>query len=253
MASIAVIFPSAIVNWSTISSRPRGATTTPTAPLTRAGRAALAPPTAARFATAAAPRTSADMPGRNAAAVSAHDNVRIEHRQQRLEVAAARGGQKRVDDFALTRRLTSSPCPRLAPDAGRGSRAAAPRRRFADDRRDLVEWHARTCRGERTRDAPRAPAFRGRRAARARPNRRAAFPARRRPPPRAARPVPAPSDRSAPRAAPYASAACPDRRAPPPSSASRRGSRRRSVSARLSLSHASCTASSASLSEPSIR
>ena len=50
-----------------------------------------------------------------------------------------------------------------------------------------------------------------------------------------------------------ASAACPGTRARRPSSASRRGSRRRSVSERLSRSQASCTASSASLSEPSIR
>jgi hypothetical protein len=52
IASISTIFWPLIVKPSTIRSRPRGVTTTPTAPLTSAGRAARARPLAAFLANA---------------------------------------------------------------------------------------------------------------------------------------------------------------------------------------------------------
>ena len=57
--------------------------------------------------------------GRQRAAVGPQHDVRVEHREQRLEVAVARGGEERVDDLALAR------------EVGVGDRALAlaPRRR----------------------------------------------------------------------------------------------------------------------------
>src|SRR5258706_15800927 len=77
----------------------------------------------------------------NAGAEGAPDNdLRIEHTEQRLEVAATRGGEERVDELALPRRrdprgrlgaTDPSPCPtRELPRGGR---------RALDDRSDLVE------------------------------------------------------------------------------------------------------------------
>src|SRR5215218_1206244 len=53
------------------------------------------------------PRAS-DLPGRareGGAWVDPEDDVRIEHSDERLEVAAARGGEERVDDLALAAQI----------------------------------------------------------------------------------------------------------------------------------------------------
>src|SRR5207302_1545021 len=66
ITSTSEIFPALIFRPSTRNRRPRGATTTPTAPFTSAARAACARPEKS-LATACAPRTSADGPPRSAA------------------------------------------------------------------------------------------------------------------------------------------------------------------------------------------
>jgi hypothetical protein len=76
-------------------SRAHGATTTPTAPLTSAGRA-----NRARSANASAlrhGRCATDLPGyalRGGGAVDPEHHVRVEHREERVEVATARGSEK---------------------------------------------------------------------------------------------------------------------------------------------------------------
>ena len=89
------------------------------------------------------------------AGIDAEDDVRVEHREQRVEVGRARRGEERVDDLPLPRRgrrsaRGSAPCTR------RRARLASWRvasRGALDDRRDLVERHARTCRAARRRAA----------------------------------------------------------------------------------------------------
>ena len=252
----------AIVKPKTTRGCPPGAHTAPAAPLMSAGCAARARP-AKVLATACAPRISGASSVRPCPAlcartdgyvVGAEHDVRVEHREQRVEVAAARGGEEGVDDCCAggrDRRRGPSPLP--APGGGRGWRAAGPRSgsapRWARSRRRA----RRTGRAARTRAARREPACRAPRAARGRPSRPAALRAR---------------GRSRPRGSTIGSARC------APSGSSRRDLRERSmsrqtrattvvsqpprfstplVSARLSRSQASCTASSASLSEPSIR
>ena len=69
-------------------SLPLGATTTPTAPSMSAVRAVCARPWYA-FATACAPRISALSPMSAAAGIGTEHDIRIEQRQQPLEIAVA--------------------------------------------------------------------------------------------------------------------------------------------------------------------
>ncbi len=69
----------------------------------------------ARLATSAAPRISSVAPGRPAAGVGAQHDVGVQHRDQPVEVAVARGGEEGVDDLALP-----------APGRRRGAGALAP-------------------------------------------------------------------------------------------------------------------------------
>ena len=88
-------------------------------------------------------RCAADLPRQGQrAAVDAEDHVGVEQREQRVEVAAARRRQERVDDLALARAVrvgrrhgTADAPPRAARELPRGGRRAA------HDRRDLVEGH----------------------------------------------------------------------------------------------------------------
>ena len=113
----------------TANGRPRGATTTPAAPFTSAGRT-YGPRCAkliARAATASAPRTSCVGP--LTAAVGAHHDVRVEHRDEPFEVAVAGGGEEGVDHAALlgevgvgSRGLAAHPPPRAAGELAGGVR-----------------------------------------------------------------------------------------------------------------------------------
>ena len=98
-ASIAVIRPSATVKASTATGTPASVATKPAAPSTIAGcatRVGREEPGAGRH------RPSAlDDPQRAAAVVGAQDDVGVEHREQAVEVAAAGGGQERVDDLPV--------------------------------------------------------------------------------------------------------------------------------------------------------
>ena len=201
------------------------------------------------LATADAPRTCAVGAHRTAASSALEHDVGVEQREQRVEVAAARGREEGVDDLALpaqigVRRRRSRP----ARGAGRGWRAAGPRPASAPTmRRDLVERH-----GEHVVQHERQP-LGGRQRVEHHQQREAdrvgqhrfvlGVGVGRRLGDRighAARPA-------APRAATCASAACPGTPGRRPSSASRPGCSTPPVSARLSRSQASCTASSASL------
>ena len=188
--SISTILPPATVKPKTASGRPRGATTTPAAPFTSAGRAnrARRAKRSACSATAAAPRTSLDAPDGSGAAVGAEHDVRVEHREQRVEVAAARGGEEGVDDLPLAGEIgVGHRWPRPAPGGARGWRAAGPRSGSAPRSERSRRRARRTCRAARTRAARREPASRARRAARGRPSRPAALRARGRSRPRGSR------------------------------------------------------------------
>jgi hypothetical protein len=158
MASMATIFLCRIVKSRTIIRRPRGATSTPTAPFTSTGRAARARPRIASGATASAPRTSCGPPPRDGHRVRTKDDIQVEDRQQALKVATSRGGQEGVDHRSLpvevgVARLRDSlsalrlGSPALTFTLARSMHAAAgaagelPRRgrRPPHDRRDLVE------------------------------------------------------------------------------------------------------------------
>ena len=94
-------------------------------------------------ATAAAPRTSREAPGPTAPRSTRSTTSGSSTASERVEVAAARGGQERVDDLSL------------AGEVGVGHRGGAPYAaagpagelaggggRAIDDRSDLVERHA---------------------------------------------------------------------------------------------------------------
>lgn len=183
-------------------------------------------------------RLGARRPGR--AAREAHRTHRRARQRGRRRRPLAGGGIGVGDG----RCLHSAASPAELPRGGRGA---------LHDRCDLVEKARRTCRAVRTRAARQEPASRVLRAARYRPSRPAALRARGRPRPHGSR-----SGRPAAR----------------PSGSSRRDVRERNMfrhtrattvvnhpprlstplaSARPSRSQASCTASSASLTEPTIR
>ena len=114
--SISTISPPAMVKPSTLNGRPSGAATRPAAPLTSAGRPELAS-AANCIAPAATVARPVDLPGEGKrAGVGAQHDVGIEHGQQALEVALAGGGQEGVDDPALLVRVGvgdgGAPCTR---------------------------------------------------------------------------------------------------------------------------------------------
>ena len=155
--------------------------------------------------------------GMRAAAAYAEDDVRIEQRDERVEVALAGRGEAR-----RSRRRSARRCGRAG---GRGSRAGARRRGCARGSRRSPRTAPRTCRAARRRAAPPVSASPARRGARRRPSRRAAPapPGLHRRSPR----VPAARRRPPARDERGAHAAGRGTRAPRPSSASRPGSRPR--------------------------
>jgi hypothetical protein len=74
--------------------------------------------------------------------IRAQHDVRVQHLEQRLEVAVARGREERVDDSALSLEVGVGNR-RLALDAAARTAGELPcrLRRAVDDRRDLVEGH----------------------------------------------------------------------------------------------------------------
>jgi hypothetical protein len=82
-------------------------------------------------------RTSA-----NGNTVSMHHNIRIEHREQRLEVAFSRSSEKRVYNFSLMDKLgllnlRSSSYPAPSPAGQLPGRS----RRTPDNRSYLIKWN----------------------------------------------------------------------------------------------------------------
>ena len=129
----------------------------------------------ARPATASAPRTITATSGR------ARRRRRAARRRGRARRRApskspSRAAAKNASTTSRWRRRSASGAGGRALHPAAGPARELPRRgrRAVDDRRDLVERHARTCRAARTRAARPAPASRARPAARARPSRRAA-------------------------------------------------------------------------------
>ena len=76
-----------------------------------------------------------------AAAVGCADDVRVEHAEQRFEIALAPGGANALDDPRLLLVASAGKRGRAVRDvaAGAGGELADRRRRAADDLRDLVE------------------------------------------------------------------------------------------------------------------
>ena len=125
----------------TANGRPRGATTTPAAPFTSTGRTNGDSPANVSACSATACATVRHERGARTrgAAVGAHHDVWVEHRDERLEVTVARRGEERVDDLALAGDVgirlgrTPHPSPRPAGELPRRGRSAI------HDRGDLVE------------------------------------------------------------------------------------------------------------------
>ena len=246
--SISAIRPPAIVKPATASTRSGVGDDEPGRAVDhrRAGERGESAKVDAWRATSSAPRVST----RERAAVDADHDVGVQDRDQRLEVAVAGGGEERVDDRALRGRgRCPAPGRRRARAGGRGWRAGG--RRPGSDRRSARSGRTapRTCRAGRTRAARPGRASRARPAARARPSRPAA------PAARARRRTIGSGTRDAQRLlAPRVARAQHVERDP-------RDDGRQpaaevldpSASERLSRSHASWTASSASLTEPSMR
>src|SRR5215217_7417012 len=91
--SISTIFPCLTVKPMTANGRPRGATTTPAAPFTSAGRTNGESREKVSVCSATA-RT-------HGTAIDSQHDVRVEHREQRLEVTLARGSEEGVDGLLL--------------------------------------------------------------------------------------------------------------------------------------------------------
>ena len=188
------------------------------------------------------------------APVGAQHDVRVEHGDQRVEVAAASGREERVHDLALVAEIgVGWRRPRSGRAGGHGSPAGAPPPASDPPSARSRRTARRTCRAARRPGARQATASRAPPAARGRPSRRA---------------VPRCSGSSPSSRLTIGSGTCTS------SGSSRRVLRERSMfrqtrattvvshpprfstwlaSERLSRSQASCTASSASLTEPSIR
>ena len=255
--SIATIRPPLIVKPPTENGRRRAWRRRPTAPLTSAGthdeaelRRTSAP--GRRPPPRRGPRAAA---GDRGAEVGAQHDVGVEHGdaapRSRRRAAAARNAS--TTSRCASRSASGDAC---SPWTRRRARLASWRAASGErstigaisskGTREHVVQHEREPLG-------RAAASRARRAAPARPSRRAAPRARGRCRRRDRRSGRAVRRRAAPRGASCASAACSATRARRRSSASRRGSRSRPRRCGCRRSQASWTASSASLSEPSIR
>ena len=94
------------------------------------------------LATASRPRRRPRLPAVRAK-VDPEDDVGVEHGDQPLEIAVARGGEKRINDRTLVRQIGVG-CRLCAADAAaRAACELAGRRgRALDDRRDLLERQA---------------------------------------------------------------------------------------------------------------
>ncbi len=139
---MATILSSVTVKPMTAIGRPFMVTTAPAAPLTSAGvatRNALAN-MSARFATAC--RAVRDERPRSCTAVGSQHDVRVEHRNECIEVATARRGEEGIDDLPLARAVTVGRRRGAFHPPTRPARELAGRRRRApDDGCDLLERH----------------------------------------------------------------------------------------------------------------
>ena len=143
IASISTILPSVTVNPITAKGRPPTVTTTPAAPFTRAGRSRRARERDQRAcpATAAAPRTTTGGAGAPGAEVGSQHDVGVEQRDEGVEVAPARCQEEGVDHVSLTGEIGVGSRYLGAFDAAPGPAGELPRRRrgSTDHRRDLLE------------------------------------------------------------------------------------------------------------------
>ena len=133
---------------------PRGATTKPAAPLTSAGRRSARSRANVRACGPRPPRRGPRATD-GGAAVDAQHHVGVEHREQRLEVARPRGRQEGVDHLALARRSASGAG--AAPRTRRRARLASCRAAAGSGPRSARSRRTapRTCRAARTRAARR--------------------------------------------------------------------------------------------------
>ena len=136
-----MIFPRVIVKLNTTRGRPPGAHTAPAAPFTSAGCANRARP----LKVSATARRTVDLPRRahfHVCAVGSEHDVWVEHREKRLEVTLARGGQEGVDDFSLAGAIGVGNRGRsLYPAAGPAGVLPGCSRGAPHDGGDLVEGH----------------------------------------------------------------------------------------------------------------
>ena len=142
------------------------------------------------------------------AAIGAHHDVRVEDGEEPFEVTLARRGEERVDDGPLAIEIDVGHGRTLDAATGTARELARGRRRPADDRGDLVERHREDVVQHEGDPFGGRRASRGRRAARARPNRPAGPPARDPGPPRGSRSDPAGGSPGTSRGASCATAAC---------------------------------------------
>ena len=129
-----------MVRRTTMRNWPPKMTASASAPSTSAGLAACARPLKAS-ATAGAPRISASEPSRWAAVIGAEHHLGIQHREQPLEVAVARGLEEGLDDLLLPAEIGVRRRRALHPAAGAAGQLPRRSGRAADDRRDLLERH----------------------------------------------------------------------------------------------------------------
>ena len=129
---------------------PPGAQTAPVRPSTSASLAALAPPANTRATASSAAHLAAQLGSTGVGPISGHGHcdgvgaehdVGVEQSQQRREVAVARGGEERGDHLALARgRTVVRDCRvSLHAPAGPAGQLAGGGRRPPDDRGDLLE------------------------------------------------------------------------------------------------------------------
>ena len=145
MTSMAAILSLAKVKRRTRKRRPLGATTTPTFPSTKTGRANLAPRAAliACFGPRCGATRFSGTPGVSGRFVDADGDVGIENGNERVEVGGSKRGDKFVDEFALLREFGAG-CRRRALDSAASAAGELPRGfgSAADDFGDFVERRA---------------------------------------------------------------------------------------------------------------
>ncbi len=119
--------------------------TTPAAPFTSAGRAANPASRRVNVSDWLATAAVADLPGRSrrhGTAVGSEHDVRVEHREQLLEVTAARGGEEGIDDRSLLAEIRIGNRGRsLHPATGPARELSGCGRGAPDDGSDLIERH----------------------------------------------------------------------------------------------------------------